>query len=196
MTCPKKGEPGWEDHLKRKRDRHKKDPLERRRCRIHDYRQRFDVTPEELEGYNKIQKCQLCGDEFKFTILSDKPKAGCPKGTACLDHCHETGKIRGVICMGCNIIVGMFERRMRQRLFSTTVKWIETQGNLPKPRRRSRGRPQGWSLTIKKRLQAIREGRLIKPSNGGNIWSKAYWEGVDTSHIDAENGPIPLNYSI
>ena len=49
-----------------------------------------------LEDYNKLfqkqrGRCALC---FKPPILGYKPLA--------VDHCHETGRIRGLLCNECN----------------------------------------------------------------------------------------------
>lgn len=45
-------------------------------------------------------KCDLCGER----ILDD----------AVLDHCHETGAIRGVLHRGCNALLGKIENNMRR----------------------------------------------------------------------------------
>lgn len=37
--------------------------------------------------------CQLCGDDDRTTRL-------------CVDHCHVTGKVRGVLCRKCNKGIG------------------------------------------------------------------------------------------
>jgi len=43
-------------------------------------------------------KCAICGrhkDEFKFSL--------------CVDHDHKTGKVRGLLCHGCNVGIGRME---------------------------------------------------------------------------------------
>jgi len=37
-------------------------------------------------------------------------------GTLCLDHCHETGKIRGLLCRKCNTGLGMFHDNLENVL--------------------------------------------------------------------------------
>ena len=47
----------------------------------------FNILYEE---YIKTMNCQHCGKEFKNT--KDR----------CLDHCHETGQFRKIVCNACN----------------------------------------------------------------------------------------------
>lgn len=49
-----------------------------------------------LELYNK-EKCEICNKTFKST--KDKH----------IDHCHNTDKIRGILCTNCNHGLGKFE---------------------------------------------------------------------------------------
>ena len=41
-------------------------------------------------------KCKLC--------LTDKPLG--PRNSFVVDHCHETGKVRGLLCNHCNTGIG------------------------------------------------------------------------------------------
>ena len=54
-------------------------------------------------GYDKMLaeqdgKCACCG--------SQKPGG---RGDFHVDHCHDTGKIRGLLCHGCNVSIGHFD---------------------------------------------------------------------------------------
>lgn len=56
------------------------------------YRGRFGITLAEYNDLLEIQdgKCALCGEV-------------CATGNnLAVDHCHKTGKIRGLLCMKCN----------------------------------------------------------------------------------------------
>jgi hypothetical protein len=44
------------------------------------------------------QKCAMCSKSF-----TDNPKS------IHIDHCHETGKVRGILCDGCNLFLGRLE---------------------------------------------------------------------------------------
>lgn len=51
-----------------------------------------------LEDYNLMlekqgHKCAICGGSDKDRRL-------------CVDHCHKTGKIRGLLCINCNTVLG------------------------------------------------------------------------------------------
>lgn len=61
------------------------------------YKRTLGLTMERVNALlaEHNYRCALCGrhaDEFK-------------KGLA-IDHCHETGRIRGVLCMPCNTSLG------------------------------------------------------------------------------------------
>ena len=58
---------------------------------------RFEITKEEYDYMNKMQDglCAICG-----------LKPG-KKGLA-VDHCHNTGEIRGLLCGRCNTALGSF----------------------------------------------------------------------------------------
>ena len=47
----------------------------------------------------KREACFLCGSKNRLE----------------LDHCHKTGKVRAVLCNGCNFMVGFFENGWHDR---------------------------------------------------------------------------------
>ena len=49
----------------------------------------------EQQGGN----CAICGDSIEFSG---------PTG-AHVDHCHDTGRVRGILCSRCNTVEGMFK---------------------------------------------------------------------------------------
>lgn len=58
---------------------------------------RYDISKDELLMMIKNQnnKCKICNTEF----TNNKPN---------IDHCHNTGKVRGLLCSKCNNGIGQF----------------------------------------------------------------------------------------
>ena len=61
---------------------------------------KFNLTIEQYETMSKRQKhrCAICGKEEKNKYLA-------------VDHCHETGRVRGLLCGPCNNHLGIYERK-------------------------------------------------------------------------------------
>ena len=66
--------------------------------RLADVRQRYGVSEEQyaemLERAGGV--CEICG----------RDPVEVSKRGACIDHCHETGKVRGILCGPCNTGIG------------------------------------------------------------------------------------------
>jgi len=65
-----------------------------------DLYKKYGIT---LEDYNKMHKeqdgkCKICDKEESYKGYS-----------LAVDHCHETGEIRGLLCSTCNRALGMFK---------------------------------------------------------------------------------------
>ncbi len=59
-------------------------------------RQQLKITQEDYEALvNKSQgACEVCGDT---------------EGRLCIDHCHDTKKVRGMLCHNCNTALGLIK---------------------------------------------------------------------------------------
>ena len=71
-------------------------------------RQTLKISDELYEELMKNDSCQICGTPL-IDMNEDnrtKEKHGNKK---CIDHCHETKKIRGVLCTRCNTGLGLFK---------------------------------------------------------------------------------------
>lgn len=81
------GAPGWERRRKAYRDYH--------------YKRTYGVSLEYVENLLLEQegKCNICG----VTLQLFK------SGHLHLDHCHETKRIRGILCTNCNRGLGHFQ---------------------------------------------------------------------------------------
>ncbi|WP_332835394.1 endonuclease VII domain-containing protein [Streptomyces jeddahensis] len=65
------------------------------RNRVSYFKRKYGLTPDELEGLIAGQGgvCVIC--------LSARPEH--------VDHCHETGRVRGVLCFSCNAALGQLK---------------------------------------------------------------------------------------
>jgi hypothetical protein len=81
----------------------RKHPLRSRA--IHWRKAGIDVAAAEATVRRHDGRCALCG--------TDKP--GGNKGWH-LDHCHKSKKVRGVLCCGCNLRLGWFEKHRKKVL--------------------------------------------------------------------------------
>lgn len=79
----------------------------RRPSRAADTRRRYGIDPEGVAALLHAQggRCALCACKLR------RGPAGHPAGKpACIDHCHETGRVRGLLCARCNTRIVPFER--------------------------------------------------------------------------------------
>ncbi len=69
----------------------------------HSLKRRYGITLETYEQMLEDQDhlCKVCGSE-------GFPLAEHHKAKLVVDHCHETGKIRGLLCHNCNRALGLF----------------------------------------------------------------------------------------
>ena len=58
--------------------------------------QRYGITIEEYHKLMEQPTCEICGSTGNAKALH-------------IDHCHTTGKVRGVLCYKCNQAMGMLE---------------------------------------------------------------------------------------
>ncbi|WP_372944051.1 endonuclease VII domain-containing protein [Mycolicibacterium sp.] len=57
---------------------------------------KYRLTPEDVEAMREAQdgRCLLCDSADRDLVV---------------DHCHDTGRVRGLLCRSCNTIVGQVE---------------------------------------------------------------------------------------
>lgn len=68
-------------------------------------KRKFGLTSQEFERLLEKQKncCAICEKH--------KSREG---RTFHVDHCHKTGKVRGILCCNCNTILGFYETRLEK----------------------------------------------------------------------------------
>lgn len=75
-------------------------PEEREKSLVLYYRRKYGLTREQVEEM-KAGGCAICG-RFQAEGRWDN-------GNLHIDHCHETGRVRGVLCHSCNVGIGYFK---------------------------------------------------------------------------------------
>lgn len=73
---------------------------------------RYGLT---VESYNLLWaeqsgQCKIC--DCALADLPDYVGRNRPSNACCIDHCHETGKVRGLLCMSCNLLLGYAKDRV------------------------------------------------------------------------------------
>lgn len=116
-------------------DRHYKDGRTNR-CRLcrnaarRDYREanaerekangrdRYGRTKEQIRSYNRKRAYGVSQEEFDrmaeaqngVCLICGNPPSGKGKSNILhVDHCHDTGRIRGLLCTNCNCGIGFFK---------------------------------------------------------------------------------------
>ena len=72
-------------------------------------RRKFKLSDEQYAAFMENDNCQVCGRD----ITSKK----------CIDHCHTTEKIRGVLCNNCNTALGLVGDNVQ--ILSKLIRYLE-----------------------------------------------------------------------
>ncbi len=84
--------------VKRVQDKRKDDPSWWRKYQL---KRDFGLTINDYEAMLEAHgyRCAICNSLFDMDVVARKPN---------LDHCHKSGKVRGVLCFSCNTSIGKF----------------------------------------------------------------------------------------
>ena len=78
----------------------------------------YGLSREEYDRLFQEQnhRCKICGIKgFRINSKTEK--------TLCVDHCHTTGKIRGLLCHNCNRALGLL--RDSKNLLQSALSYLE-----------------------------------------------------------------------
>ena len=96
---------------KRKRKQEKRTKEERR---DQDLKRKYGLTSELVETILATQGgCGICSTK----------KPGGRYATWNVDHCHKTGKVRGILCWNCNVGIGKLKDDTN--LLRRAIRWLE-----------------------------------------------------------------------
>ena len=84
---------------------------------VYSYAKEFRILPPERPSSRSGQLMRTYGiDEVQYDELLDQQGGGCaicgsrPNGKRlAVDHCHDTGRVRGLLCSNCNLGLGNFQ---------------------------------------------------------------------------------------
>ena len=111
----RKNNPEKIKEIRRRTDEKRK--IQRRDKRLREnFNLTYDQYVDKLQAQNFV--CAICGEGE-----TARDRAGDARQLA-VDHCHRTGKIRGLLCSNCNLALGHFKDQ-KARLLSALV-YLET----------------------------------------------------------------------
>jgi len=90
-----------------------------------EYSERPEIKKRRKELH--IERTYNIGIDKYYKILKDQNNlcAICNENIRlCVDHCHDTGKIRGLLCNGCNTGLGGFKDNINN--LKSAIKYLST----------------------------------------------------------------------
>ena len=120
------------------RERRKNDPIYREVLREKDRIRHASRSPERLAQIAKINRKNVLRREYGLTfeqyerlLKSQKNRCAICEKTLVnrpqVDHDHKTGEVRGILCVRCNVLVGIIENeppRIRQYINNPPARFI------------------------------------------------------------------------
>ena len=93
--------------------------------RLHQHlKYKYGVTEEDLaEALEKQNNaCEICEEPLPDLLVYDNRRRG-----YAIDHNHDTGKFRGVLCLKCNTLLGMAKED--KNILLAAIDYLESKGN-------------------------------------------------------------------
>ena len=78
---------------------------------------KYGLTYSELEKlYNEVDGCcEICGTYKSMPQRFKGRNKGQPQDVLNIDHCHTTGRVRGLLCWECNTSIGKLGDTYKQK---------------------------------------------------------------------------------
>lgn len=101
----------------RNADRAKNRDRIRKTVRAYSIRTTYGITIEEYDRLREEQnhRCKICGTDRAARMHTDYSWR--------VDHCHTTGKVRGLLCHNCNIAMGLLHENTET--LNAMIKYID-----------------------------------------------------------------------
>ena len=88
-------------------------PSNKKASKRYNVKSNYGLTMEQVDSIKVMQDsmCAICGDPFNDTYKTQ------------IDHCHQTGKVRGLLCINCNWMLG--KSRDNPQLLRAAADYLE-----------------------------------------------------------------------
>ena len=87
----------WQKWYQKNKNTDKQVQRRKRKSRKHWLKSKYNISPSQWDTLFVFQnkRCAIC-------------KTDTPSGKTgwCIDHCHKTNKVRGILCHNCNVGIG------------------------------------------------------------------------------------------
>ena len=89
---------------------------------------RYKLPETELVNLVEKQncKCAICKRKLKISVKNTENKSL----DLCIDHCHTTSEVRGLLCRDCNLALGMFKDDIK--LLNNAIEYLNKDHGLKK----------------------------------------------------------------
>jgi hypothetical protein len=87
---------------------------------------KYKLTGQQLIEIRNIKNCQIC----QTSLQHHSTAKGVQSTSACIDHDHDTGVVRGIICASCNWMEGFLKRQDNPDEWIKRVKAWQIEGTM------------------------------------------------------------------